>query len=489
MITAEMEAEMRRLVLRDGWKIETTARRFGVHHSVVRRVIRQASEMAGPRVAQSKLDPYKAFIVERIGDYPELTSNRLLVLLKERGYTGSIAVLRRFVEKVRAPRLRKAYLRIETEPGEQAQVDWGSFGHLRIGTTSRPLSCFAMVLSWSRALFIDFTLDQRMDSFVRMHTRAFAFFGGVPRKVLYDNLKSVVLHHVGQTVQFNPSFLSFAGHYLFEPVAAPVRYPQAKGRVEGAIKYIRHTFFYGRTFKDIADVREAARAWCTDTANQRIHATTRERPAERLLLERTRLHALPEHRYDTDLCTPAIVSKEARVLLDTNAYSVPASFVGKSVHVRADDTTVRVTCDGQVIAEHARCWERRRFIEDPKHTDALIAQRPGARGPKRRDRLASLSTECRLYLLEVSKRRISLDNEVRKLDRLLKLYGEQDLAAGMAAALAARTFGARYVRTLIDQQRFARGLGEPPEPVVTGNRAADEITVEPHDLGGYDELF
>lgn len=317
MITPEIEAEMRRLVLRDGWKVETTARRFGVHHSVVRRVVRQAAELAGPRVAASKLDPYKAFIVERIGDYPELTSSRLLELLKERGYTGSIAVLRRFVEKVRAPRLRKAYLRIETDPGEQAQVDWGSFGHLRMGTTSRPLSCFAMVLSWSRALFVDFTLDQRMDSFVRMHARAFAFFGGVPRKVLYDNLKSVVLHHVGQTVQFNPTFLAFAGHYLFEPVAAPVRYPQAKGRVEGAIKYVRHSFFYGRSFKDIADVREAARAWCEGTANQRIHATTRERPAERLLVERTRLHALPEHRYDTDLCTPVIVSKEARVLLDT----------------------------------------------------------------------------------------------------------------------------------------------------------------------------
>lgn len=168
---------------------------------------------------------------------------------------------------------------------------------------------------------------------------------------------------------------------------------------------------------------------------------------------------------------------------------MPPSFVGKSVHVRADDTTVRIVCEGAVIAEHARSWERRRVIEDPVHTDALVAQRPGARGPKRRDRLASLSTECRLYLQEVSKRRISLDNEVRKLDRLLRLYGEQDLAAGMAAALAARTFGARYVRTLIDQQRFARGLGEPPEPVVTGNRAADEVTVEPHDLGGYDELF
>ena len=489
MITAEIEAEIRRLVLRDGWKIETTARRFGLHHSVVRRVVRAASELSPPPVASSVLDAYKPYLVERIGAYPELTASRLLVELKERGYTGGIATLRRFVGKVRAPRLRKAYLRIETEPGEQAQVDWGSFGQLRIGATSRPLSCFAMVLSWSRALYVDFSLDQRMDSFQRMHERAFAFFGGVPRKVLYDNLKSVVLHHIGTTVQFNPSFLAFAGHHLFEPTAAPVRYPQAKGRVEGAIKYVRHSFFYGRSFKDIGDIRDAARTWCADTANQRLHATTRERPAERLLIERPRLHALGEHRFDTDLCTPVIVSKEARVLLDTNAYSVPPKYVGKSVHVRADDQSVRVVCDASIIAEHKRCWERRRFIEEQSHTDALLAQRPGARGPKRKDRLASLSQECRLYLQEVAKRRIDLHNEIRKLDRMLRLYGAQDLAAGMAAALGARTFGARYVRTLIDQRRFAQGLGEPPEPIVTGNRTADEMTVEPHDLGGYDELF
>jgi transposase len=490
MITPDIEAEIRRLVLRDGWKVETTARRFCVHHSVVRRVVRDASAALTPKpVTKTLLDDFKPFIVERVTEYPELTATRLLVELKQRGFTGGVAVLRRFVSKVRAPRSRKAYLRIETEPGEQAQVDWGSFGHLRIGNTSRPLSCFAMVLSWSRALYVDFTLDQRMDSFLRMHERAFAFFGGIPRKVLYDNLKSVVLHHVGQTVQFNPTFLGFAGHHLFEPVAAPVRYPQAKGRVESAIKYVRHSFFYGRTFKDIDDVRAAARAWCQETANQRLHATTRERPAERLLLERTRLHVLPEHRFDTDLCFSAIISKEARVALDANAYSVPPEHVGKSVHVRADDRAVRVVCDGTVIAEHPRCWDRRRFIEDRKHTDAIAEHRPGASGPRKRDRLASLSTECRLYLHEVSRRRIALDSEVRKLERMRKLYGDEDLAAGMAAALAARTFGARYVRTLIDQQRFARGLSEPTEPIVTGNRAADEVTVEPHDLGGYDDLF
>ncbi|MBK7399694.1 MAG: ATP-binding protein [Myxococcales bacterium] len=128
------------------------------------------------------------------------------------------------------------------------------------------------------ALFLDFSLDQRMETFCAMHRRAFEFFGGVPRKALYDNLKSVVLHHIGSTVQFNPSFLRFAGHYLFEPTAAPPRYPQAKGRVEGAIRMIRHSFFYGRSFSDLADLRAQAAAWRDEVCNARLHATTRERP-------------------------------------------------------------------------------------------------------------------------------------------------------------------------------------------------------------------
>lgn len=488
MITAEMRAEMRRLVLRERWRIETVARRFGVHHSVVRRALREDPPPAQARPA-SALDPFKPYVVQRLTEHPQITATRLHEELRARGLGLSIAQLRRYVALVRAPRERKAYLRVEVEPGEQAQVDWGSFGFLRTGATQRPLSAFAMVLSWSRALFVDFSLDQRLDTFCRMHRRALEFFGGVPRRVLYDNLKSVVLHHVGATVQFNPRFLVFAGHYLFEPVAAPVRYPQAKGRVESAIKYLRHSFFYGRSFASLDDLRAQAAAWRDQTANARRHATTRERPADRLLVERTRLHALPPRPADTDLVLPLVVSKEARVHLDTNTYSVPPEYVGRTVHLRADDRSVRVLCDGTPIATHVRSWDRRRAVEDPAHVQKLVDRRTGAQGPKRKDHLASLSPECRLYLQEVARRRIDLEAEIRKLLRLVALYGETEVAGGMAQALAARTFGARYVRTLIDQSRFARGLGEPPEPIVTGNPTADDLVVEPHDLETYDALY
>ncbi len=490
MITQEIRAEIRRLVLRDGWKVETVARRFGVHHSVVRRMIRDGAPLDGRRAPKgSAIDPHREYLVRRLGEHPELSGARLFLELRERGYSGGISMVRRYVAKVRAPRQRKAYLRVETEPGEQAQVDWGSFGQVRIGATQRPLSAFAMVLSWSRMLFIDFAFEQQADTFLRMHQRAFSTFGGVPKKLLYDNLKTVVLHHVGSTVQFNPAFLAFAGHYLFEPVAAPVRYPQAKGRVEGAIRYIRHAFFYGRQFRDIDDLRAQAALWCREVANQRIHATTRERPAERLLVERTRLRALPEHPFDAERALVAVVSKEARVVLDTNSYSVPHRLVGQTVHVRANDHTVRVVHEGSVVAEHRRSWERRRAIEDPAHIQAMLEKRPGARPIKLRDRIAALSTDARLYLQEVARRRIDLESEIKKLERLVFTYGEADITAALTRALAGRTFGARYVQAFADQIRFARGQGEPVEPVITGNPSADAIDVEPHDLESYDALF
>jgi transposase len=488
MISEDVRAQIRRLVLVERLKIETVARRFGLHHSTVRRTLVEDAVELPPR-QPSVLEPFKPYIVDRLTEHPDLTSPRLLAELKERGYIHGVATLRRYVARVRAPRLRKAYLRIETDPGEQAQVDWGSFGHLRVGRAQRPLSAFSMVLSWSRALFIDFSLDMKMETFCAMHRRALEFFGGVPRRILYDNLKSVVLHHAGATVQFNPRFMSFAGHYLFEPVAAPVHYPEAKGKVESSIKYIRHSFFYGRTFASLADLRAQAGQWLEQTANVRLHGTTRERPSERLILERTRLRKLPQHPYDTDLVDTAIVSKECHVSLDSNTYSVSPDFVGKTVQLRASTTELQILFDGKVIASHERCWERRRHLEKPEHLAKLLERRPGAHLSRSRDRIAALCAEAPLYLRETARSQRSLKTEIDKLTRLLVRYGPTELAGGISTALAQRKFGAALVQTLMDQARFARGQPEPAEPVLTGNALADNLVVEPHAMESYDELF
>jgi transposase len=468
MIGSEMRGQIRRLVLVEGWRIETVARRFGVHHSVVRRALRDEPGSMSPR-PPSRLDPFKPYIVERLTELPSLSAVRLHAELLGKGLRLGITPLRRYVALVRPPRPRRVYLRVEVQPGEQAQVDWGSFGHMRVGSTQRPLSVFAMVLSWSRAIFVDFSFDPQRETFLRMHRRALEFFAGVPRRIVYDNLQSVVLSRVGSTIQFNPRFLIFAGHYLFEPTAAPVRSPEFKGRVESTIKYIRQSFFYGRSFSSLEDRRAPLAAWRDQVANERIHATTRERPAERLLVERARLRGLPPLPFDADVVQPLIASKEARVRFDTNTYSVPPDCVGKTVTLRADDQRVRILGDGVEVAVHERSYDRRRHVEDCAPIERLLARRQSARGPKRRERLLTVCPETRLYLREVSRRRIHLGHETEKLLRLLDQYGEADFSHAVVQALALKTIGARYVRALCDQARFARGLGEPPEPIRTGN--------------------
>jgi transposase len=488
MITPEMRVEMRRLVLRDGLAIETVARRFGVHHSTVRRALEDGTQDDRPAPG-SILEPHKPYIVERLLALPELSATRLLLELRSRGYQHGIAVVRRYVAKIRQPRSRKVYLRIETDPGEQAQVDWGHFGHMRVGGAQRAVSAFSMVLSWSRMMYVDFCFDQQMETFCRMHRRALEFFGGIPRAVVYDNLKSVVLSRAGSVIQFNPRFLAFAGHYVFEPKAAPVRYPEYKGRVESSIKYIRHSFFYGRSFASLDDLRAQAMRWRDEIANVRLHATTRERPVDRLLLEKPRLRALPEHPFDADLIVPVVVSKEARVPLDSNTYSVPPQLVGKTVHVRADDHEVRIISDGAQVASHPRCWDRRRHVEDPAHVEELLDRRKAARPISRRSQLAEYCPESRVYFQEIARRRIRLDTEVTRIFRLIDTYGQAEVAGALSKAVAQRSFGAKYVRALCDQARFSRGLGEPPEPIVTGNRDADTLDVQPHDMESYDDLF
>ncbi len=189
-----------------------------------------------------------------------MSGARLFLELRERGYSGGISMVRRYVAKVRAPRAKP--ICASDRARRQAQSGLGApSARSASGATQRPLSAFAMVLSWSRMLFIDFAFEQQADTFLRMHQRAFSTALAACRKLLYDNLKTVVLHHVGNTVQFNPAFLAFAEHYLFEPVAAPVRYPQAKGRVRRAIRLhpprlLRH----GRQFRDIDRPARAGRA-------------------------------------------------------------------------------------------------------------------------------------------------------------------------------------------------------------------------------------
>jgi transposase len=221
---AAQRARIRRLFYAEHWKLGTIAAELGVHRDAVSNAIESERFVrAGALVRPTMLDPYKSLIAQILTDHPRLLATRLFQMLRDRGFAGSVVQLRRYVRGVRPVRA-EAFLRLQTLPGEQAQVDWGHFGKLQIGSAQRTLWCFVFVLAWSRAMYAQFMLDATLEAFMRGHVLAFQTLGGVPREILYDNLKSVVLERVGDHIRFHPRILDLAGHYCFAPKpCAPYR--------------------------------------------------------------------------------------------------------------------------------------------------------------------------------------------------------------------------------------------------------------------------
>ena len=262
MITLEQRTEIRRLYYAEHWKVGTIATAFAVHRDTVLGAIEaERFQMRGGRPRVSALDPYMPFIRGVLEQYPRLRATRLNEMLRDRGYRGSVVQLRRIVVKLRPSPKAEAYLRLRVLPGEQGQVDWGCFGKVEVGRATRSLSCFVIVLSWSRAIHAVFMLDQTLESFLRGHVEAFGFFQGVPRSLLYDNLKSVVLERRGDAIHYQPRLLELAAHYHFAPRPVAVARGNEKGRVERQIQYLRTSFFAARTFRDVADLNAQFRRW------------------------------------------------------------------------------------------------------------------------------------------------------------------------------------------------------------------------------------
>jgi len=232
-LTPETEAQILRYHHAERWPIGTIASQLHLHRDSVARVLAQAGLPTLSLVRRpSAIDPYLPFILETLTQFPRLRASRLYAMVKDRGYPGRPDHFRHLIARHRPRQKAEAYLRLRTLPGEQMQVDWGHFGHLDVGRARRPLMAFVAVLSWSRQIFLRFYLGAHMENFLRGHVGAFDAWGGVPRIALYDNLKSAVLERQGAVIRFNPTLLSLAGHYRFEPRPVAV----ARGNEYGVVK-------------------------------------------------------------------------------------------------------------------------------------------------------------------------------------------------------------------------------------------------------------
>jgi transposase len=199
-VEPEIEYAVLRHHLVDGWPVGTIATQLGVHHDVVRRVLRQrgASLQSATVVRASMLDPYLPFVQQTLEKYPRLHASRLYLMARERGYPGAEGHFRRLIARLRPRAVPEPFARLSMPAGEQAQMDWAHFGKLQVGRALRPLYAHIVTLSWSRMCFVKFFHDMQQCSFLGGHVDAFAFLGGVPRQVLYDNLKSACVERHGR---------------------------------------------------------------------------------------------------------------------------------------------------------------------------------------------------------------------------------------------------------------------------------------------------
>lgn len=490
VIDAELYAAIRRHYFADHWKIGTIVQQLGVHPDTVKRAI-GAERFNAPRTIARQMitDPFVPYIREILERYPRLRATRLYEMVRARGYRGSVVQLRRVVRTLRPVPTAEAMLRLRTLPGEQGQVDWASFGKMRIGSIERPLSCFVLTLSYSRALWFEFSLDQTLESFLRGHVRAFESFGGTPGELLHDNLASAVVERRGEMARFHPRYLELAGHYHFGPKPCRLGRGSDKGRVERTIHYIRHSFFAARRFVSLADLNAQALEWRDSVAHARPWPGGEGRTvAEVFAEEQSCLHTLPKHPFECDALIPVRSGKTHYIRYDTNDYSIPHTALGRKLIVAATDITVRILDGAIEIARHARCWDRRQVIDDPAHKEALLAYRRRALRTEGQTTLTRAVPDVEALLDATFRAGEPQSRTVRGLETLLRLWGANALRTAVAEALRRGTPSIASVQVLLDQQR--RQSGRPPvSPLdLTDRPELEALHVQPHSLEDYDEL-
>jgi transposase len=491
MVTpTELEAQILRYYHAEKWRVGTIAAQLHVHHSVVRRVLAQAGlPRLGPPPRPSQIDAYLPFILQTLEKFPTLTASRLHAMARERGYRGSPDHFRHLIACHRPRPKAEAYLRLRSLPGEQAQVDWAHFSHLEIGRARRPLMAFVMVLSHSRQIFLRFFMDARMENFLRGHAGAFTAWHGVPRVLLYDNLKSAVLERHGDAIRFHPTLLNFAGHYRYEPRPVAVARGNEKGRVERAIRYVRDSFFAARSFTDIDDLNTQAEVWCNGQAADRRCPDDPARTVREVFIDETaRLLSLPDNPAPLLERVEVKVGKTPYVRFDLNDYTVPHTHVRRTLTVLADTREVRIVDGVHVLACHPRSYDKGAQIEHPAHIQALADRKHAARQHRATNRLVQAAPATKDLLIRAAERGANLGAITVGLQRLLERYGAAELQAAIPEALARDVPHPNAVRLALERRREQRGEAPPIAIAMPAHVQARDVPLLPHDLETYDRL-
>ena len=342
---------------RQGLSVSAIARRLDLDRKTVRKYIERGLEPPtyGPRAPRPmKIEPYLGFLRDRIVAFPQLSAMRLLREIGDLGFAGSYSTVKYAVQGLRPPAPRHFEHRFETPAGEQAQVDFAQF---RAVFTEDPqqivtLWLFTMVLGHSRYLWGEFVWHQDLLTVLRCHVSAFAAFGGSPKQILYDRMKTAVLDEAEDGIIYNARLQALAKHYGFTPRACAAYRAKTKGKVERPYRYIRQDFFLGRTFQNLEDLNAQFTAWRSQVANRRRHGTT-HRPIEgAFVAEQAALQPQPVIPFNTIMQLERRISHDGMISYNGNAYSVPDGIRERGVEIQVSLSELQIFADGKLAACH-----------------------------------------------------------------------------------------------------------------------------------------
>jgi len=365
VITREVFMDIKAMS-RDGLSIRRIAKITGLHRKTVKRHLESASLPVYHKMKRKEnvLDQYRPMIDAYLEE-DDYQATWIFDKLVRMGYEGSYSTVKKTAREIKGEKTRIAYIRFETEPAFQAQVDWGDFQIAEPDGTTHTVFAFIMVLGYSRAMYVEFVERRTLEAFMDCHIHAFDYLGGVPKEVLYDCMKHVVIKRQSGRPVFNVEFSRFANHYEFHPRLCPPYAPWVKGKVERPINYLRERFWRGYPYVSLEKAHKDVLEWLSETANRRVHGTYWQPVAERWEKEKPLLASLPPAPYDTSLKVFRPVYDECQLSYNGNRYLIPHRFAGKKVMLKIKGKIIRIYHDQELLATYEEPEEKHTIVGDP----------------------------------------------------------------------------------------------------------------------------
>jgi len=358
---------------RSGLSQREIARKLGISRNTVKKYIENPESCikdTGACERQSILDPYEGAIKAWLDEDEYYKSTWIYDRLVNQGYTGSYETVKRKVGKLKKNKQKIAYMRFETEPGHQAQVDFGEFQIDLPDGSVKKLYLFSMILGYSRKIYTEFIEKCDMPSFLDCHIHAFDYFKGIPDQILYDRMKNVYIAKLAGKHKFNATLIGFALHYGFTPQVAPAYAAWVKGKVERPYTFIREGFWRGYGYVNTARANKDLWSWILKK-DERIHGTTHEKISVRFEREQPHLNLIPYQAFDTSYRIYRKVYKDCTVHFESNRYVLPHPLVGKQVILRMKNDQLRIFENHHLVVVYDIPQTKGNLVQKKRFYEAL----------------------------------------------------------------------------------------------------------------------